>query len=63
MFSQEVKKKKATRKSEERIVGGQPAFDPMPWMVIVWVKGQQCGGTLINSQFVLTAAHCFCGGK
>ena len=64
-YAHEVKKKKVKDKkeSENRIVGGKPALDPMPWMVMIWVKGQQCGGTLINSQFVLTAAHCFCGGK
>ena len=35
--------------------------DPMPWMVLINIKGSQCGGTLINNEFVLTAAHCFCG--
>ena len=33
---------------------------PMPWMTLISVKGSQCGGTLINNQFVLTAASCFC---
>ena len=35
--------------------------DTMPWMVLINIKGSQCGGTLINNEFVLTAAHCFCG--
>ena len=45
-----------------RIVGGQKTEWPMPWMTLIYIKGLQCGGTLINNQFVLTAAHCFCGG-
>ena len=35
-YAHEVKKKKAKAKkeAEDRIVGGEPALDPMPWMVI-----------------------------
>jgi len=54
------KKKKRRRKSDTRIVGGVQSKSPMPWMVLIYIEGSQCGGTLINSQFVLTAAHCFC---
>ena len=35
-YAQEVRKKKvkAKKEAENRIVGGKPALDPMPWMVI-----------------------------
>ena len=46
------------------IIGGDSAHNPMPWMVAIEIKKEgQCTGTLINNQFVLTAAHCFCLGK
>ena len=54
-------KKRKAPKSDDRIVGGHVAENPMPWMVLISIKGSQCGGTLINNEFVLTAAHCFCG--
>jgi len=45
-----------------RVLGGHEAEKPLPWMVKIDVKGMLCGGSLINSRFVLTAAHCFCWG-
>jgi len=49
--------------SGQRIVGGQPAdVREWPWMVSVQSKtgfGHICGGTLISSRYVLSAAHCF----
>ena len=58
------KKRQSNKKnfSNDRIVGGKASMEPMPWMVVYFVginirSSQQCGGSLINSQFVLTAAH------
>ena len=44
---------------DARIVGGQDA-DPgeYPWQVRVSPSGFLCGGTLIDREWVLTAAHC-----
>ena len=46
-----------------RVVGGKKANERnWPWAVRVIVRGKpECGGTIINREFVLTAAHCFDG--
>ncbi|UJR24855.1 hypothetical protein I4U23_006224 [Adineta vaga] len=42
-----------------RIVGGETAQPySWPWIVSIQFLGHRCGGSLINSEWVLTAAHC-----
>ncbi|XP_025089725.1 ovochymase-1-like [Pomacea canaliculata] len=44
-----------------RIVGGeQSTLGTMPWMVVIADRGfYLCGGSIISSRLILTAAHCF----
>lgn len=52
---------------EDRMVGGQTAIpNSWPWQVSLQVtysepNGHFCGGTLINSQWIITATHCVHG--
>ncbi|CAF0974929.1 unnamed protein product [Didymodactylos carnosus] len=45
---------------ETRITSGSTATaNSWPWMVALYINGSfRCGGSLINLQYVLTAAHC-----
>ncbi|CAK8684129.1 unnamed protein product [Clavelina lepadiformis] len=48
--------------SFKRIVGGTNAiYGSIPWIVSLHLNNgkQICGGTLINHEYVVTAAHCF----
>ena len=47
----------------EEIVGGCEARPhSIPWQVALLFNGKQhCGGTLISSQHIVTAAHCMVG--
>jgi len=45
--------------SKARIVGGAHAHpNSWPWQVRLYADGGLCGGTLIDTRHVLTAAHC-----
>ncbi|XP_054283193.1 trypsin-1-like [Macrosteles quadrilineatus] len=55
----------SSRRAAARIVGGVNASQgEFPWLVSL-KKGRNhlCGGTLIASEWVLTAAHCLCSGS
>jgi secreted trypsin-like serine protease len=46
------------------IVGGQPANpNEYPWQALVLYDGYLCGGSLIDTEWVLTAAHCVYNGS
>nr|XP_040028309.1 serine protease 56 isoform X1 [Gasterosteus aculeatus aculeatus] len=48
-----------------RIVGGSPAaLGSWPWLVnLQRYGGMMCGGVLVDSSWVVTAAHCFAGSQ
>lgn len=50
---------KSVGKPMPRIVGGDDAlFGEFPWQVLVKIASHQCGGSIINRRFIVTAAHC-----
>ena len=60
----EIKKPKLTQAKRTRIVGGYMPKS-RPWMALIEIekKGKgngQCGGAIINKEWIVTAAHCFC---
>lgn len=45
-----------------RIVGGSPTtINVVPWQVLLIAGGKLCGGSIISSTWILTAAHCVNG--
>ncbi|XP_033033067.1 coagulation factor VII isoform X1 [Trachypithecus francoisi] len=56
-----ILEKRNTSKPQGRIVGGRVCpKGECPWQVLLLVNGAQlCGGTLINTLWVVSAAHCF----
>ena len=52
--------------SEVRIINGRPPEHPIPWMVLLTIKKKlgdgesHCTGFILNSWFIMTAAHCLC---
>ena len=47
--------------------GGEDLKNPSPWFVFIMTtlpklhhRSYKCGGTLLNQQWIITAAHCFC---
>ena len=49
-----------SRLQPAEIVGGQIAPFPIPWQVSVQIGGSHfCGGTILDTYTILSAAHCF----
>jgi len=52
--------------ADEEIVGGiNTTIDQNPWQIALTTNGafQFCGGSILNSRWVLTAQHCVAGGN
>ena len=44
-----------------RIINGKSAESPIPWQVHVHSFKGICGGTILDEETILSAAHCFEG--
>ena len=58
-----MKEPRKSRTRFKRVVGGKDAPEPIPWQVHVHFKrsgrSYSCGGTIINEDTILSAAHCY----
>ena len=54
---------RASFATDSKIVGGEPASNyAWPWQVYIALNGNFiCGGTLVDKQYVVSAAHCVIG--
>lgn len=44
--------------AQKRIIGGNTAgFGELPWQAHIRIAGYQCGGVLLNHNYIATAAH------
>ncbi|XP_026757108.2 trypsin epsilon-like [Galleria mellonella] len=60
LYSQSLVSKKAVANIQGKIVGGKAVnMEMFPTSVQFFNVGAMCGGTILNSWSVLTAAHCF----
>ena len=47
-------------KKAGRVVGGKTAPAPITWQVVVLINNEfRCGGTILDEETILSAAHCF----
>lgn len=55
---------KQEKNGSRRIMGGEAcSIYQWPWQVALIANGEQvCGGSLVTSQWIVTAAHCFDSG-
>lgn len=52
-------------RASTKIVGGSQTFlGEFPWLAMIFYsksERNECGGAIINKEFILTAAHCLTG--